>query len=83
MSAPHPTEQMFAGTFAAWVEILNSMEPTLRLLPGRYKDFRFTLVELDSIMGAIQGLTWLLESKCQEWTDGTIEIDKNWHNAEE
>lgn len=77
------TEQLFAGTFAAWVEMLRTMEPTLRLIPGRYKDVRFNLTELQEINDCIDQLTWLLEKKCEEWTDGDIEIDPNWHNAEE
>ena len=77
------TEQLFAGTFAAWVEMLRTMEPTLSLIPGRYSDVRFTLDELHKIMEGLHRLTWLLEAKCEEWTDGNIQIDKNWHNVEE
>lgn len=76
-------EQLFAGTFAAWVEMLRTMEPTLTLIPGRYDDVRFNLDELHMIMAAMHKLTWLLEAKAEEWTDGNIQIDKNWHNAEE
>jgi len=65
----NPIEQLFAGTFAAWVTILDGMRDTLVLVPGRYPGVRFTGQELTIIMSHIDYLAEFFENKSEEWTD--------------
>jgi len=69
----NPIEQLFAGTFAAWVTILDGMRDTLVLVPGRYPGVRFTGEELTTIMSHIDYLAEFFENKSEEWTDGDEE----------
>lgn len=65
----NPIEQLFAGTFAAWVTILDGMRDTLVLVPGRYPGVRFTGAELSVIIDHIDALAEFFENKSEEWTD--------------
>jgi len=65
----NPIEQLFAGTFAAWVTIIDGMRDALVLVPGRYPGVRFTHGELSTILDHIDALAEFFENKSEEWTD--------------